>query len=68
MAYRKLPRPLRARISDFYEHRFQGKIFNEEEILRELNAPIREVSHSSSFPSIGVSLYSLWLSFVPHVP
>ncbi|OQV23764.1 Potassium/sodium hyperpolarization-activated cyclic nucleotide-gated channel 4 [Hypsibius exemplaris] len=43
MAYRKLPRPLRSRISDFYEHRFQGKIFNEEEILGELNGPIREM-------------------------
>ncbi|GAU89031.1 hypothetical protein RvY_01629 [Ramazzottius varieornatus] len=43
MAYRKLPRPLRVKIGDFYEHRFQGKIFDEEAILGELNDPIREL-------------------------
>ena len=43
MAYRKLPRTLRMKLSDFYEHRFQGKIFDEEAILQELNDPIREV-------------------------
>src|SRR6218665_1361879 len=30
MAYRKLPRDLRVRIGDYFEHRFQGKFFNED--------------------------------------
>ncbi|XP_048247984.1 potassium/sodium hyperpolarization-activated cyclic nucleotide-gated channel 4-like isoform X3 [Haliotis rufescens] len=37
MIYRKLPRNLRQRITDYYEHRYQGKMFDEETILGELN-------------------------------
>lgn len=44
MVYRKLPRNLRGRISDYYEHRYQGKMFDEENILGELNECLREVS------------------------
>ncbi|XP_070206329.1 potassium/sodium hyperpolarization-activated cyclic nucleotide-gated channel 1-like [Littorina saxatilis] len=37
MIYRKLPRSLRQRITDYYEHRYQGKMFDEHTILSELN-------------------------------
>ncbi|XP_076465406.1 uncharacterized protein LOC143297117 [Babylonia areolata] len=37
MIYRKLPRSLRQRITDYYEHRYQGKMFDETTILSELN-------------------------------
>ncbi|KAL8566272.1 hypothetical protein ACOMHN_056844 [Nucella lapillus] len=37
MIYRKLPRTLRQRITDYYEHRYQGKMFDETTILSELN-------------------------------
>ncbi|KAL8567133.1 hypothetical protein ACOMHN_033035 [Nucella lapillus] len=37
MIYRKLPRSLRQRITDYYEHRYQGKMFDEYTILSELN-------------------------------
>lgn len=43
MVYRKLPRNLRGRITDYYEHRYQGKMFDEENILGELNECLREV-------------------------
>ena len=43
MVYRKLPRNLRQRITDYYEHRYQGKMFDEENILGELNECLREV-------------------------
>lgn len=43
MAYRKLPRDLRVRIGDYFEHRFQGKFFNEDMILDELSERLREV-------------------------
>ena len=43
MIYRKLPRSLRHRISEFYEHRYQGKMFDEENILEELNECLRQV-------------------------
>ena len=43
MAYRKLPRDLRTRITDYFEHRYQGKFFNEEMILDELSERLREV-------------------------
>nr|XP_015910462.1 potassium/sodium hyperpolarization-activated cyclic nucleotide-gated channel 2-like [Parasteatoda tepidariorum] len=42
MAYRKLPRQLRHRITTYFEHRYQGKFFNEEEILGELSERLRE--------------------------
>jgi hypothetical protein len=43
MAWRKLPREMRNRISDYYEHRFQGKIFHEDTILTELSERLRLV-------------------------
>ena len=43
MAYKKLPRPLRLRIVSYYEHRFRGKFFDEEEILVELSDCLRDV-------------------------
>ena len=43
MISRKLPRQLRQRISDYYERRYHGKMFDEESILGELNECLREV-------------------------
>lgn len=45
MAYRKLPRDLRKRITDYFEHRYQGKFFDEDNILNELSERLREVRH-----------------------
>ncbi|OCT89406.1 potassium/sodium hyperpolarization-activated cyclic nucleotide-gated channel 3-like [Xenopus laevis] len=42
MSFHKLPADLRQRIHDFYEHRYQGKMFDEESILGELSEPLRE--------------------------
>ncbi|RWS13241.1 potassium/sodium hyperpolarization-activated cyclic nucleotide-gated channel 4-like protein [Dinothrombium tinctorium] len=42
MAYRKLPRHLRNRITDYFEHRYQGKFFDEDMILDELSERLRE--------------------------
>ena len=47
MVYRKLPRRLRLRISEYYEHRYQGKMFDEANILVELNSCLRDVSINS---------------------
>lgn len=41
---------LRARISDYFEHRYQGKFFDEDSILDELSEKLREVSLTSTFP------------------
>ena len=43
MSFHKLPADTRQRIHDYYEHRYQGKMFDEESILGELNEPLREV-------------------------
>ena len=51
MAYRKLPRDLRLRIGDYFEHRYQGKFFNEDTILDELSERLREVRLSPSLSS-----------------
>ncbi|XP_061891739.1 potassium/sodium hyperpolarization-activated cyclic nucleotide-gated channel 3-like isoform X1 [Entelurus aequoreus] len=42
MSFHKLPADTRQRIHDYYEHRYQGKMFDEECILEELNEPLRE--------------------------
>uniref|UniRef100_A0A671WF83 Hyperpolarization activated cyclic nucleotide gated potassium channel 4 n=1 Tax=Sparus aurata TaxID=8175 RepID=A0A671WF83_SPAAU len=42
MSFHKLPADMRQRIHDYYEHRYQGKMFDEESILEELNEPLRE--------------------------
>ncbi|XP_041034163.1 potassium/sodium hyperpolarization-activated cyclic nucleotide-gated channel 1-like [Carcharodon carcharias] len=42
MSFHKLPADMRQRIHDYYEHRFQGKMFDEESILGELSDPLRE--------------------------
>ncbi|KAM5238867.1 potassium/sodium hyperpolarization-activated cyclic nucleotide-gated channel 2 [Ctenodactylus gundi] len=42
MSFHKLPADFRQKIHDYYEHRYQGKMFDEESILGELNGPLRE--------------------------
>ena len=46
MAYRKLPRDMRSRITEYFEHRFQGKFFDEDHILGELSEKLKEVCAS----------------------
>ncbi|KAK3508562.1 hypothetical protein QTP70_032764 [Hemibagrus guttatus] len=48
MSFHKLPAELRQRIHDYYEQRFQGKMFDEDSILGELSDPLKEdiVSHN----------------------
>lgn len=43
MAFHKLPADTRQRIHEYYEHRYQGKMFDEDSILGELSEPLREV-------------------------
>jgi len=43
IAHRKLPRNLRQRIVDYYEHRYHGKMFDEQTILGELNDCLKKV-------------------------
>ena len=45
MAYRKLPRDMRQKIAEYFEHRYQGKFFDEEAILGELSEKLREVGN-----------------------
>lgn len=47
MASRKLPRALRQRITEYYEHRYHGKMFHEASIMAELNECLREVTARS---------------------
>ena len=43
MVWRKFPREMRNRISEYYEHRYQGKMFDEDAILNELSERLRLV-------------------------
>ena len=49
MAYRKLPRDCRNKITEYFEHRYQGKFFDEEAILGELSEKLREVRFMIAF-------------------
>ncbi|XP_039977734.1 potassium/sodium hyperpolarization-activated cyclic nucleotide-gated channel 2 [Xiphias gladius] len=42
MSFHKLPADVRQRIHDYYEQRFQGKMFDEDSILGELSDPLKE--------------------------
>uniref|UniRef100_A0A8C9S5W4 Hyperpolarization activated cyclic nucleotide-gated potassium channel 3 n=2 Tax=Scleropages formosus TaxID=113540 RepID=A0A8C9S5W4_SCLFO len=42
MSFHKLPADLRQKIHEYYEHRFQGKMFDEDDILGELSDPLKE--------------------------
>ncbi len=48
MSFHKLPADVRQKIHEYYEHRFQGKMFDEENILGELSEPLKEVKHSQA--------------------
>ena len=48
MSFHKLPADFRQKIHDYYEHRYQGKMFDEDSILGELNGPLREVRWGSA--------------------
>ena len=54
MAYRKLPRDTRNKITEYFEHRYQGKFFDEEAILGELSEKLREVGemHNISYKKV----------------
>jgi hypothetical protein len=43
MVWRKFPRDMRNRITEYYEHRYQGKMFDEDAILDELSERLRLV-------------------------
>ena len=65
MAYRKLPRDTRNKITEYFEHRYQGKFFDEEAILGELSEKLREVSevhyHESNRNSKSANIFTLEL-------
>lgn len=44
MVWRKFPRDMRNRITEYYEHRYQGKMFDEDAILSELSERLRLVT------------------------
>ena len=63
MSFHKLPADFRQKIHDYYEHRYQGKMFDEESILEELNEPLREVRcHPSIHILIFFIITSSWSS------
>lgn len=49
MSFHKLPADVRQKIHEYYEHRYQGKMFDEDNILGELSEPLKEVCvHTST--------------------
>ena len=46
MRHRKLPRNIRDKVAEYYEHRFRKKFFDEKSILAELSNGLREVQYT----------------------
>ncbi|XP_064454824.1 potassium/sodium hyperpolarization-activated cyclic nucleotide-gated channel 1-like isoform X2 [Ornithodoros turicata] len=42
MQYRRMPKDLRFRVRDYFENRYQGKVFDEDAILAFMSQPLRE--------------------------
>lgn len=68
MSFHKLPADFRQKIHDYYEHRYQGKMFDEESILGELSEPLREVRYKTYHLYVGLwscnsnfSIFSMFL-------
>lgn len=57
MSFHKLPADVRQRIHDYYEHRFQGKMFDEDSILGELSDPLKEVCYLLNLPYPQLYIY-----------
>lgn len=51
MSYRRLPLEMRKRITEYFEHRYQGKFFDEKWILDEMSDKLREVSREIIYNS-----------------
>lgn len=49
MRYRKLPQEVRQQITEYYEHRYRRKFFNEEAILNGLSQGLKEVRKSGFY-------------------
>lgn len=60
MSFHKLPADMRQKIHDYYEHRYQGKIFDEDNILSELNDPLKEVLVTLVSPTGAAFRASIW--------
>lgn len=74
MSFHKLPADVRQKIHEYYEHRFQGKMFDEENILGELSEPLKEVMNSQKLTHLHgqtanalSSSKSLYLPFCLHL-
>ena len=68
MSHRRLPVSLRDKITKYYEHRFQGKLFDEERLLHEVSRPLRTVRCDNSclfHPEICSSVFSNTLHHWP---
>lgn len=61
MSFHKLPADVRQRIHDYYEQRFQGKMFDEDSILGELSDPLKEVRFNNK-PSVWLFTFSEFLT------
>ncbi|KAK8770345.1 hypothetical protein V5799_013179 [Amblyomma americanum] len=49
MQYRRMPKELRFRVRNYFEHRHEGKAFDEDAILAELSQPLRESNYGMAF-------------------
>ena len=64
MRYRRLPKSLRMRVYDYYENRFQGKMFDEKGILEEVSPALQEVSVGcNNATQLSSSSYILFILF-----
>jgi hypothetical protein len=44
MRYRRIPKTIRTRVHEYYEYRYERKLFDEQGILNDLSKGLREVN------------------------
>lgn len=57
MGFRKLPVDLRVRVTDYYNHRYGGKMFDEHAILSEVSDSLRKVRFTFTLHLIDFTKY-----------
>ena len=68
MRYRKLPQDVRQQITEYYEHRYRRKFFNEEAILNGLSQGLKEVRLNATSVNIRDTLEKSKVSLIQRHP
>ena len=65
MRYHKIPRKLKEKVRNYFYHRYQGRLFNEKTLLKELSHVLEEVC-TEKYDQKGANFPNRW-RLPPHL-